>query len=121
MNGALRRRDLGTAGEDAVAAKYAACGYDVIDRNWRCRDGELDLVVARGQTIVFCEVKTRTSERFGPPAEAVTVRKQRRLRTLALRWLGAHPGGWRALRFDVGSVMPARNGQLVVEILEDAF
>jgi len=114
-----QRRRLGAAGENAVVAWYAAAGYEVLDRNWRCRDGELDLVVARDHVIVFCEVKTRRSDAFGAPVEAVTVSKQRRLRTLALRWL-ADSGQGGDLRFDVASVRPGR-GRLEVEVLEDAF
>lgn len=113
------RRTLGTAGETAVAAWYEAAGYRVLDRNWRCRAGELDLVVARDATIVFCEVKTRRSAAFGPPAEAVTYRKQRRIRGLALAWL--HERGARGeLRFDVASVRSRRDG-LEVEVIEAAF
>ena len=76
------RRALGDAGEDAVARWYVAAGYDVVDRNWRCREGELDLVLARRGVLVFCEVKTRRTTAFGVPAEAVTATKQRRLRTI---------------------------------------
>ena len=68
-----------------------AAGYEVVARNWRCAEGELDLVVGRPGELVFCEVKTRTSDRFGVPAEAVTIAKQRRLRTLAASFLAEHP------------------------------
>ncbi len=115
------RRRLGNAGEDAVAAWYDAAGYRVIDRNWRCHDGELDLVVAKGDTLVFCEVKTRASTRFGAPVEAVTGAKQRRLRMLAARWLAEHDTRRRTLRFDVASVMRSADGQLTVEVLEDVL
>jgi putative endonuclease len=115
------RRRLGIAGEDAVARWYEAAAYEVLDRNWRCRDGELDLVVRRDATLVFCEVKTRASVRFGAPFEAVTATKQRRLRTLAARWLAEHDARRRTLRFDVASVTRTANGELVVEVLEGAF
>ena len=115
------RRRLGTAGEDAVAAWYEAAGYRLLDRNWRCRDGELDLVVSRDRTIVFCEVKTRISTRFGAPVEAVTATKQRRLRALATHWLADCDAPRRALRFDVASVTRAPDGELVVDVLENAF
>jgi putative endonuclease len=93
----------------------------VLDRNWRCRDGELDLVVSRPRLVVFCEVKTRSSLAFGTPAEAVTRTKQRRLRALAARWLREAAGRAPdrvagAVRFDVASVMG--DG---VEVIEDAF
>jgi putative endonuclease len=97
-----------------------AQGYEVVDRNWRSRGGELDLVVRRGSTLAFCEVKTRASNRFGEPFEAVTPAKQARLRRLAAEWLrrrgpglGPRPA---SLRFDVASI---RGG--MVEIIEDAF
>jgi putative endonuclease len=115
------RRRLGTAGEDAVAAWYEAAGARVVDRNWRCREGELDLVVSGRDTLVFCEVKTRLSTRFGTPVEAVTASKQRRLRMLAARWLAEHDTRRRTLRFDVASVTRAPDGELVVDVIEGAF
>lgn len=115
------RRSLGAAGEEAVAGWYGAAGYRVLDRNWRCDDGELDLVVARRGVVVFCEVKTRRSTRFGSPAEAVTAAKQSRIRRLAARWLREHdrPRAG-ALRFDVASV-DASGAQLEVSVIEAAF
>ena len=79
------------SGEEAAAAWYEARGFEMLDRNWRCREGELDLVLAKRTTIVFCEVKTRRGNAYGAPFEAVTHTKQRRLRVLAARWLDAHP------------------------------
>jgi putative endonuclease len=113
------RQVLGNAGEAAVAAWYEARGYEVLDRNWRCPAGELDLVVARGRTIVICEVKTRRTAAFGTPAEAVTYKKQRRLRRLALHWLGER-GVHGDLRFDVASVRPGPAG-FEIKVLEAAF
>jgi putative endonuclease len=111
------RRALGRSGEDAVAAWYAGRGYEVVARNWRCREGELDLVVRRGRTFVFCEVKTRSSDAFGLPQEAVTRTKQARIRHLAARWLREDsPVAAVGIRFDVASV---RDG--AVEVLEGAF
>jgi putative endonuclease len=115
-----RRQALGAAGEDAVASWYEAAGYQVLDRNWRCQTGELDLVVTRGHTLVFCEVKTRRSDAFGAPMEAVTFTKQRRLRALAAQWLTERSPGRCELRFDVASVRVI-GGTLSVEVLEDAF
>jgi putative endonuclease len=116
------RRALGDEGEDAVARWYADAGYRVLDRNWRCREGELDVVVARGSVLVFCEVKTRRGTGFGTPAEAVTFGKQRRLRGLALRWLDAHPDArTRDLRFDVASVLAERGRPPVIDVIEGAF
>ena len=112
----LARRDLGVSGEDAAAAWYEANGYEVVARNWRCREGELDLVLRRARTVVFCEVKTRTSTRFGVPAEAVTHEKRQRIRVLAARWLGESPVRAREIRFDVAAVMDG-----TVEVIEGAF
>jgi len=110
------RRALGERGEDLVAAWYLDNGYEVLVRNWRCRSGELDLIVCRGRTYVFCEVKTRTSVAFGAPVEAVTRVKQNRLRHLATLWLADNPRRATDIRFDVASVMGDE-----VEVLEGAF
>ena len=105
-----------------MARWYAGAGYRVLDRNWRCREGELDVVVARASVLVFCEVKTRRSTAFGSPAEAVTVTKQRRIRTLAMRWLDEHPEARaRTLRFDVASVLAERGHPPVLDVIENAF
>ncbi len=112
------RQRLGAGGEDRVAAWYVARGWEVLDRNWRCRDGEIDLVCGRRGHLVFCEVKTRSSLAFGHPAEAVTRTKQLRLRGLASRWMvevGA-PFRPREIRFDVAAVLPGS-----VEVIECAF
>jgi putative endonuclease len=115
------RRMVGSAGEDAVAAWYAEAGYRVLSRNWRVREGELDLVAERRGEVVFCEVKTRRGDAFGTPAEAVTFRKQQRLRTLAVRWLAAHDVRAETLRFDVACVTPHRSSGWQIDVLEDAF
>ena len=111
-----RRQALGAKGEAMAASWYEANGYEVLARNWRCRDGEIDLIVRRQRTIVFCEVKTRTTAAFGSPAEAVTRTKQMRLRRLAARWLDestVRPG---RIRFDVAAILA---GEL--EMIEAAF
>lgn len=115
------RRALGRRGEDLVADWYEAAGYRILARNWRSREGELDLVVSRGRTVVFCEVKTRRSTRFGAPVEAVTATKQRRIRTLALQWLATQSSPGVDLRFDVASVLFPSEGKPVVEVLEAVF
>jgi len=104
-------------GEAAVADWYVANGYEILARNWRCREGEIDLIAVRSRVVVFCEVKSRSSEAFGAPVEAVTRDKQRRIRRLAARWLhGDTAIRPRSIRFDVAGVL---RGQ--VEILEGAF
>jgi putative endonuclease len=117
--------ELGRLGEDRAADWYRQHGYAILARNWRggtqgSGAGEIDLVCARGELLVICEVKTRRSGTFGSPAEAVTAAKQQRLRRAALAFL-AHPPGGRAryyndIRFDVASV----RGR-TVEVLEGAF
>ncbi len=100
-----------------MAAWYQARGFEVLARNWRCREGELDLVVSRGPQLVFCEVKTRSSLAYGAPVEAVTRAKQLRLRRLATRWLQEQrPAPGCDVRFDVASVLSGS-----VEVLEGAF
>jgi putative endonuclease len=111
---------VGTAGEDAVAARYVAAGYSIVARNWRVRAGEIDIIVRRGSTLVFCEVKTRRSDAFGLPAEAVTARKQTRIRGLASQWLAGHNVRADVLRFDVAAVRPNGRGW-DVDVIEGAF
>ena len=110
------RQQLAARGEEAAAGWYRASGYQVLARNWRCPLGELDLVLRRGDLIVFCEVKTRTSTAFGAPVEAVTAAKQARLRRLAGRFLGQGSEHAGLVRFDVASVLDG-----VVEVVEGAF
>ncbi|CAN5803199.1 YraN family protein [soil metagenome] len=112
------RQRLGARGEDRAAAWYVAEGYEVLDRNWRCREGEIDLICAKDRKVVVCEVKTRSSLAYGHPAEAVTLTKQRRIRILATRWLasGSPPFAPREIRFDVAAVLPTG-----IEVIEGAF
>jgi putative endonuclease len=104
-------------GEDQVAHWYRNRGYEVLARNWRVPEGELDLVVARDGVVAFCEVKSRSSDAFGQPFEAVTPAKQARLRRLAARWLAADGRSWPVVRFDVASVVRGR----VAGVIESAF
>ncbi|MDQ1393999.1 MAG: putative endonuclease [Acidimicrobiaceae bacterium] len=86
-------------------------------RNWRCRLGELDLILRQGRTFVFCEVKSRTTDTYGIPAEAVTRQKRARIRRLAARWIEEDaPMRPREIRFDVAAILA---GEL--EIIEGAF
>ncbi len=111
-----KRQALGIHGESMAADWYMADGYEVLDRNWRCREGEIDLVLCKNRTIVFCEVKTRTSDSYGSPAEAVTRDKRQRLRHLAARWLDESPVRPRQIRFDVAAILADE-----IEIIEGAF
>ncbi len=118
--GAAHRRALGITGEDMAAAWYEENGYEVLERNWRRREGEVDLIVRRRRIVAFCEVKTRTTDAFGTGAESVLPAKQRRIRRLAIRWLAElTPASGRALvdlRFDVVDITAG-----VVDVIEDAF
>jgi putative endonuclease len=96
---------LGRKGENLAARYLESRGLVVLSRNWRCRDGELDLVLTDGRTLIVCEVKTRTSTVFGTPAEAVSQEKAQRVRRLARRWLSTYRVGWCELRFDIVSVL----------------
>jgi putative endonuclease len=122
----MRVKDaVGRFGEDLAAAHLTQAGLEVLDRNWRCREGELDLVAREGDELVFVEVKTRSSAAFGDPAEAVTRAKMARLRRLAVRWVLDHRETWlRArpeLRFDVVSVIRQPSGDPVVRHIRSAF
>jgi len=110
------RRRLGARGEELAAAWYAASGYEVLARNWRCREGEIDLVCRKGSTLVVCEVKTRSSDAFGTPLDALGERKRARLRRLAARWLREHGVRCREVRFDVAAV---RGG--VIDVVPGAW
>jgi putative endonuclease len=115
------KTELGAQGERIAADHLTAVGLRVLDRNWRCREGELDLVAREGDAIVFCEVKTRRGSGFGYPVEAVTPAKQRRLRTLAQRWLAAHDEHAPDLRFDVVGVLVRPGQPPLVTHLRRAF
>ena len=120
--GVTKAKDaVGAYGERVAARLLAENGMDLLDRNWRCPDGELDIVARDGDTIVFCEVKTRRGERYGVPAEAVGPGKVRRLRALAAAWLRAHPDRRGQVRFDVVSVRTRRTGAASVEHVRGAF
>jgi putative endonuclease len=106
----VRAKDgLGAYGEQVAAAHLVAQGMTVLDRNWRCPQGEIDIVARDGDVLVVCEVKTRSSTALGHPLEAVTARKAERLRRLAAAWIRerrVHPA---EVRIDlVGVLRPAR-------------
>lgn len=113
---------LGRWGEQLAADHLVGAGLEVLARNWRCREGELD-VVARDLdgTVVFVEVKTRSGTAFGTPAEAVTRAKAARIRGLACRWLLEHPSGGVPLRFDVVEVVRRPGQPPEVHHLQAAF
>jgi putative endonuclease len=123
------RRALGAWGERTAEAHLRVNGIIVIDRNWRRRDGEIDLIAVDGDAVVFCEVKTRRGTIFGTGVEAITGLKARRLRRLAAAWLAEHRCHALAehgchvdeIRFDVVTVTPVRHGDPLVDHLKGAF
>ena len=112
---------LGRRGE-AIAERYlVAAGMSIVDRNWRCPQGELDLVARDGDELVFVEVKTRSSVAFGHPLEAITAVKLARLRRLAGAWCEAHPGSWATIRIDALDIVAPAGGPLEFDHLERVF
>lgn len=116
------RRRTGADGEHHAAALLEARGCEVLDRNWWCRYGELDLVVRDPQgRLRFVEVRSRTGDGFGTPAESITTTKLRRLRRLAGLWLAEHPSGWRQVCFDVVGVDLADPLRPRLELFEEVI
>lgn len=118
----MRSKDVvGRFGEDLAVAHLQAAGLVVVARNWRCPDGEIDVVARDGRALVFCEVKTRSGLGMGEPAAAVVGRKARQVRRLALRYLETHrPAGCDEVRFDVVAVLRGPGG-VRLEHLRGAF
>lgn len=113
--------ERGRAGEQRAVEHLTAQGYRILDRNWRCHQGELDIVAARACDLVAVEVKTRRSDRFGHPFEAVDARKRARLWRLACAWTAANPAlshGHR-LRIDVIGITGCDPRNALLEHLED--
>lgn len=106
---------LGRDGEQAAVTYLEGCGFRILDRNWRCADGEIDIVAVERHTFVVCEVKTRSGTRFGTPLEAVGNAKRRRLRRLAVRWLNAHGVRFEQIRVDVVGLLYEGTGGFTVE------
>jgi putative endonuclease len=105
-----RRQALGAYGEALAARQLVAQGMVLLDRNWRCDVGEIDLVLREGPVLVVCEVKTRSSDRCGSPHEAVTADKLARLKLLGLRWAEAHGVRPAETRIDLVAVHRPRRG-----------
>jgi putative endonuclease len=113
---AVRAKDLlGQQGEQEAARFLTEAGLTVLGRNWRCPDGEIDIVALDGRTLVICEVKTRSGVRFGTPLEAVTRTKAHRLRRLAVAWVRAHGLVFDQIRIDVVGVLRTSSGEFSVE------
>ena len=116
----FQRQQLGLYGEDMAGAELERLGYQILDRRYRSRFGEIDLIAQDEGTVVFVEVKTKTDCRFGDPAEMVTAQKQRRLVSMAEEYVSCHALHSAPCRFDVvavdASIQPAR-----ITVYKDAF
>jgi len=117
----IQRRAVGAYGERMAERHLVAQGLVVLARNWRCAEGEVDLILRDGEDVVFCEVKTRQGDQFGTPAEAIGPAKVRRLRRLAALWLDQSSVRPKEVRFDVVAVLPQPRGATKIEHLRAAF
>ena len=116
----LAKDQVGIDGENLAARHLVGAGLEIVTRNWRCPVGEIDIVALDGRELVIVEVKTRTSTTYGDPVEAVTYRKQRKLRELAALWLKANPHRG-SVRFDVITVLYPKRGYPQLEHWRGAF
>lgn len=114
-----KRGDFGRRGEDAACAYLERHGYKVVDRNYRCRWGEIDVIAVKGGTLAFVEVKTRHNLRFGTPGMAVTYAKQQKIRTTALHYLQQQKG-YNNISFDVIEIL-ADDGKAKLRHLPNCF
>jgi putative endonuclease len=112
----MKAKDLlGQHGEQLAANFLTEAGLKLLERNWRCGEGEIDIVAMDGRTLVICEVKTRSGVRFGTPLEAITRQKSSRLRRLAVRWTSAHGLFFEQIRIDVVGILQTGPGQFSIE------
>jgi putative endonuclease len=113
---AMRAKDvLGREGEQAAVEYLTERGFRILDRNWRCADGEIDIVAVERHSLVVCEVKTRSGTRYGTPLEAVGRAKRNRLRRLAVQWLNAHGVRFDEIRIDVVGLLYEGSGGFTIE------
>jgi putative endonuclease len=116
-----RKDELGRRGEELAARFLEDAGYRVIQRNWRCRQGEIDIIASMTDTLIFVEVKTRSGLTFGHPFEAITATKLARLRLLAAAWCAEHHPQAKRIRLDAIAVVVPRSGPPSVEHLLGVF
>lgn len=120
----LRKDIIGRRGEQRAQEYLLSLGYRILQVNWASPTGEIDIIALDGRQLVICEVKTRTSVRYGTPREAVTEAKERRIRRLAMQWVKtARPPGvrWNSVRYDVIGVIAPRDGAMRISHLLAAF
>ena len=113
--------ELGRRGETLAVEHLIASGLTVLERNWRCPQGEIDIIALDDGELVFVEVKTRSSVAFGHPLEAITAQKLARLRRLAAAWCEAHPGRHDRIRIDAVAIIAPTHGLVEIEHLERVF
>ena len=106
---------LGREGVQAAVSYLEGRGFRILDRNWRCADGEIDIVAVDRHTFVVCEVKTRSGTRYGTPLDAVGRTKRMRLRRLAAQWLSAHGVRFDHIRIDVLGLLLDGAGGFTIE------
>jgi putative endonuclease len=116
------REEIGKIGENAAARHLQSQGYAILERNWTCAAGEIDIVARHRDTLVFVEVKTRTSDEFAAPAESVTAHKRRHLIACAKMFLAARAKGECPCRFDIVEVLLTPRGRIIqIDLLLGAF
>jgi putative endonuclease len=113
--------ELGRFGETLAVESLESQGMRVIERNWRCSQGEIDIIAQDGLDLVFVEVKTRSGLRFGTPLSAITAKKLTRLRRLVAAWCRTHPGPHHHVRIDAVSVLVPRQGLIEIDHVQGIF
>ncbi len=117
----MKRRDTGILGEKLAGHFLKKRGYRILETNYRCPEGEIDIVARHKDSLVFVEVRTRTSREFGSPEESITPAKKERMRSAALRYQQTHDNLPQFWRIDVVAVELGENGQPSrIELIENA-
>lgn len=115
------RFSLGKTGEELACSYLQKQGYKIIDRNYRCRSGEIDIIAEDGVVLVFVEVKTRKGESFGHPFEVIGLNKQRKIARSALDYMSVHGIKERDCRFDAVSILVDAHEGVSIELVKNAF
>lgn len=115
-----QKQILGKYGEDVAASFLQDRGYSILERNWRCEIGEIDLIAKHKESLVFVEVKTRSGQGFGHPFEAITKSKVARMRQLAAQWTITHEFSGLSLRLDAIAVL-VQDGKVAVEHIKRVY
>ncbi len=123
---ALKKNELGAKGEEIAVRYLKSQGYRILERNYRVRLGEIDIIAEQGADLVFIEVKTRSDILYGSPIESITLPKQRQLSKVALEYLGKRGGYDRPARFDVVGIRiknanRVQSGDAIIELVQNAF